>query len=89
MDGDAHYEGRVEVRIDGEWGTICDESFDIRDAAVVCRQVGYPGAVEVVLHVREITVFFILILHVFFLNQHVESNCNCIVIGHYLQQWRS
>ena len=48
IDGTAHYEGRVELRVDGEWGTVCDELFDIRDAAVVCRQVGYPGAVEVV-----------------------------------------
>ncbi|XP_063962816.1 deleted in malignant brain tumors 1 protein-like isoform X2 [Lytechinus pictus] len=47
-DGQHHYQGRVEIMIDNEWGTICDKSFDIDDASVVCRQVGYPGAVEVV-----------------------------------------
>lgn len=48
QDGQHHYQGRVEIMIDNEWGTVCDKSFDINDASVVCRQVGYPGAVEVV-----------------------------------------
>ncbi|XP_071486552.1 scavenger receptor cysteine-rich domain-containing protein DMBT1-like [Diadema antillarum] len=46
--GNGHQEGRIEVMIDDEWGTICDKSFGIPDADVVCRQVGYPGALEVV-----------------------------------------
>ncbi|XP_013414022.1 uncharacterized protein LOC106176257 [Lingula anatina] len=33
--------GRVEVRHLGKWVTVCDETFDYRDARVLCRQIGY------------------------------------------------
>eukprot|EP00299_Pterocystis_sp_00344_P012764 c6173_g1_i1.p1 GENE.c6173_g1_i1~~c6173_g1_i1.p1 ORF type:complete len:900 (+),score=288.78 c6173_g1_i1:34-2733(+) len=35
--------GRVEVQINGVWGTICNNDFTANDADTVCRTVGYPA----------------------------------------------
>ena len=42
--GAVPWAGRLEVNVNGEWGTVCDSDFDMKEANIVCRAMGYGSA---------------------------------------------
>ncbi|GAB1869312.1 Neurotrypsin [Camponotus japonicus] len=45
---DNSYEGRIEVKILGVWGQVCDDGFGMINADVICKELGFDlGALEV------------------------------------------
>ena len=35
--------GRLEINLNGRWGTICDDGFGPSDARLACNQLGYSS----------------------------------------------
>jgi hypothetical protein len=43
-----HNYGRVEVNYKGIWRPVCDDTWDILDAHVICRMLGYKAALAAI-----------------------------------------
>ncbi|KAH3863004.1 deleted in malignant brain tumors 1 protein-like [Dreissena polymorpha] len=50
--GSNNFTGRVEIYHAGQWGTICDNSFDRTDAVVICRIMGFQNPERAVAYTR-------------------------------------
>ena len=46
MGGEEEYEGRVEICVNGIWGTVCDDGWGNSEAEIVCNQLGYGAKGE-------------------------------------------
>ena len=57
MDGTEPFIGRVELCINGIWGTVCNRGWRTIDARVACRQVNYPGGGQLD-HITSLKTFY-------------------------------
>ncbi|XP_064596685.1 uncharacterized protein LOC135463356 [Liolophura sinensis] len=92
VDGEKPNEGRLEVKLKGQWGTVCDDNFGEAEALAACRSMGYRGRAEVLSTFRpgSGTIW----LDNFFCNKGVEDLFQCEIrkidthdCNHYEDAW--
>ena len=44
LSSSSYTSGRLEIYINGRWGTVCDDGWTTANTAVACRQLGFAGS---------------------------------------------
>ena len=60
VDGSLDQEGRVEVCVNGVWGSVCGHGWSSSDGRVVCKQLGYPDSSMIINHTVILMILLIL-----------------------------
>ena len=74
VDGSNQYEGRVEVCINDQWGTVCDNSWGTTDATTVCKQLGYAYTSSTISIIHSLIFYVKIILMLFSLAGKAYAN---------------
>ena len=50
--GEIPTEGTIQICLNQQWGTVCDDFWQPQDANVVCRQLGFIGNIGEAIYIR-------------------------------------
>ena len=56
VNGATANQGRLEICINGVWGTVCDDNWTNNNAKAVCRQLGYNTNGELALNLFSVAI---------------------------------
>ena len=59
--GSTLYEGRVEIFVNGQWGTVCGDGISVNEAETLCQSLGFGPFQSIINYTMESTVIPLVI----------------------------